>query len=271
MKVQTMRAVELDSITSRPQLIRPRTGLVRIVLPAYNEEESLPILLERLELSLEEAGLVGDVLVVNDGSTDNTARVVRSYVGEFAVRLLDLRPNHGLAGAIKAGLFAAVFDSKPGDVIITMDADNTHTPGLILRMVRMIREGSDVVIASRYQPGSTIRGVSTFRRVLSFGACLLFRLIVRIRGVRDYTCGYRAYRAELLRVAFDRYRDEFIRQSGFSCMAEILLKLKTFDPIISEVPLILRYDMKPSISKMKVWSTINETLTMLLRYLLRGR
>src|SRR3990172_6758280 len=173
MKVQTMRAVELDSITSRPQLIRPRTGLVRIVLPAYNEEESLPILLERLELSLEEAGLVGDVLVVNDGSTDNTARVVRSYVGEFAVRLLDLRPNHGLAGAIKAGLFAAVFDSKPGDVIITMDADNTHTPGLILRMVRMIREGTDVVIASRYQPGSTIRGVSTFRRVLSFGACLL--------------------------------------------------------------------------------------------------
>lgn len=269
MKVDAIRAADSDSISGAAQ-IRPRPGLIRVVLPAYNEEKSLPTLLERLELSFDEAGLTGDVLVVNDGSTDNTGGVVRSYVGQFRVRLLDLQPNRGLAEAIKAGLIAAVFDSKPGDVIITMDADNTHTPGLILRMVRMIREGSDVVIASRYQRGSTIRGVSTFRRTLSFVASILFRVVVRIRGVRDYTCGYRAYRAELLRAAFNRYHDEFIRQTGFGCMAEILLKLKTFDPIISEVPLILRYDMKPSISKMQIGSTIKETLIMLLRYAVRG-
>src|SRR5262245_25396966 len=97
MKVEAMGAVGIESITGRPQFTYPRTGLVRIVLPAYNEEDSLPVLLKRLELSLEETGLIGDVLVVNDGSTDNTAGMVRSYVGQLAVRLLDLQPNRGLA------------------------------------------------------------------------------------------------------------------------------------------------------------------------------
>jgi dolichol-phosphate mannosyltransferase len=238
------------------------------VLPAYNEEASLPTLLERLELAFEEVGLKGEVLVVNDGSTDNTVDAVQSYIGRLSLRLLDLQPNRGLAEAIKTGLFAAVSECQPGDIVITMDADNSHTPGLILRMVRLIREGSDMVIASRYQPGSRTRGVPMLRRLLSWGASILFRLTVRIPGVRDYTCGYRAYRSELLQSAFDRYHDEFIRQTGFSCMAEILLKLKTFNPIIREVPLILRYDMKASSSKMKVFQTVNETLKMLFRHLI---
>lgn len=243
-----------------------RTGWARVVLPAYNEEQTLPVLLMRLDRAFAEEGLPGDVLVVNDGSTDGTADAVRSYGGTLPVRLLDLQPNRGLAEAIKAGLLEALKTADDDDIIVTMDADNSHTPGLILRMVRMIREGSDVVIASRYQAGARIRGVSAFRQLLSLGASLLFRLVARVPGVRDYTCGYRAYRAEVLRNAFDHYHDQLIRQTGFGCMAEILLKLKALDPIIHEVPLILRYDLKHSTSKMKVWRTVRETLLMLLRY-----
>jgi dolichol-phosphate mannosyltransferase len=150
-----------------------------------------------------------------------------------------------------------------------MDADNSHTPGLILRMVQRIREGSDIVIASRYQPGARIRGVSQFRQILSLGASVLFRLVARVPGVRDYTCGYRAYRAEVLQIAFELYHEQFIRQTGFGCMAEILLRLKPMSPIIHEVPLILRYDLKYSTSKMQIWRTTRETLLMLLRYGLR--
>ncbi len=253
----------------KPQTLRTRAGIIRVVLPAYNEEKALPALLNRLEQSFEEAGLKGEVLVVNDGSTDATAQVVRDYATFLPVRLLDLQPNRGLAGAIKAGLFATVSECNPGDIILTMDADNTHTPGLILRMVQMIREGNDIVIASRYQSGSRILGVSTFRKFLSYGASVLFRLIARMPGVRDYTCGYRAYRAELLQVAVDRWHDEFIQQTGFSCMVEILLKLKALDPIVNEVPLILRYDLKPSASQMNIWRTIKETLMLSLRYSLK--
>jgi dolichol-phosphate mannosyltransferase len=78
---------------------------------------------------------------------------------------------------------------------------------------------------------------------LSWGAGKLFRVCYPIHGVRDYTCGYRAYRAGFLRRAFenDKY---FIDQPGFSCMIDILLKLDRLGAIMTEVPLVLRYDLK---------------------------
>jgi dolichol-phosphate mannosyltransferase len=242
---------------------------LRVVLPAYNEERTLPLLLERLDQAFDEFGLEGDVLVVNDGSTDGTAELASDFRGRLSVRLLDLQPNRGLAEAIRAGLLAAVEEAEDDDIIVTMDADNSHAPGLMPRMVQMIREGSDVVIASRYQPGARLRGVSPVRQILSLGASLLFRLVARVPGVRDYTCGYRAYRAGVLRMAFEQYEGQFIRQTGFGCMAEILLRLKPLSPIIHEVPLILRYDLKDSASKMDVWRTVRESLLMLIRYSLR--
>jgi dolichol-phosphate mannosyltransferase len=240
---------------------------IKVVLPAYNEELALPPLLKRLDSAYEEFGLNMEILVVNDGSTDKTSEVARNFKGNIKVEVLDLNPNRGLAGAIKAGLFEAVNDCKSDDdIIIVMDADNTHTPGLIMRMVRLITEGCDVVIASRYQPGSRVIGLTPFRRLLSDGASWLFRIVVGIRGVRDYTCGYRAYRVEVLKKAFQHYKENFIRQSGFGCMIEILLRINKFDPIIQEVPLILRYDFKEGHSKMKVWKTIKQTLKLLLNY-----
>jgi len=265
-RVRVTPMFQPESIGHSGQSVRQRAGIIRVILPAYNEREGLPALLKRLDVAFEEGSLTGDVLVVNDGSTDDTVSVVRNYTGQLTVRLLDLQPNRGLAEALKNGLLTSVAECEAGDIIITMDADNTHTPGLILRMVRMIREGSDVVIASRYQPGSRVRGVSRLRKFLSFGASVLFRILVRIPGARDYTSGYRAYRAELIQSAFDLYRDELIHQTGFACMAELLVKLKTFDPIIHEVPVILRYDMKSGASKMRVWHTVGETLSMLFRH-----
>lgn len=267
------RAAAVEFITAGQPVVaagrRRGAERVRVVLPAYNEEQALPVLLRRLDGAFEEMGLWGDVLVVNDGSTDGTAQAASQFSGSLTVRLLNLQANRGLAEAIRVGLFTAVQEAQDDDVIITMDADNSHTPGLILRMVRLIREGSDIVIASRYQPGARIRGVSPLRQSLSLGASVLFRLVARVPGVRDYTCGYRAYRAEVLRLAFERYHEQFIRQTGFGCMAEILLRLKAVSPIIHEVPLILRYDLKQGSSKMKVGRTVREMLAMLVRYRLR--
>lgn len=240
---------------------------IHIVLPAYNEEASLPQLLNRLDFALQDSNLFGEIIVVNDGSTDTTAEIARSFRGNTKVKLIDQQPNRGLAETIKNGLFTTLDACESDeDIIIVMDADNSHSPGLMFRMVNLIKEGCDIVIASRYQRGARIRGLSRFRRVLSYGASILFRVLVRIPQVKDYTCGYRAYKVGLLKKAVAHYQDNFIKQTGFACMIEILLRVQKFDPIIDEVPLILRYDYKESSSKMKITRTIKQTLSMLFRY-----
>ncbi|MBU1127245.1 glycosyltransferase family 2 protein, partial [Patescibacteria group bacterium] len=230
--------------------------MIFIVLPAYNEEETIGPLCQRLKQVMKEDKLSYRVLVVNDGSKDNTAKIVARFRKKMPLEIIDHRKNLGLSEAIKSGLINASKKAKSGDVIVTMDSDNTHTPGLILRMIRMIREGSDVVIASRYQHDSRIRGVPFFRQIISFGASFLFRVFFPIKGVRDYTCGYRAYKATVLKQALRHYGEKFFDQPGFSVMVDILLKMRKLDIIATEAPLILRYDLKHSTSKMNIGKTI---------------
>ena len=132
-------------------------------------------------------------------------------------------------------------------------------------MVQMVREGHDVVIASRYRPGARVVGVSLPRRFTSYGASWLFRILFPTPGVRDYTCGFRAYRGQVLTSAVSRYGSRFVEAQGFQCMVDILLKLRKLDVIFGEVPMILRYDLKLGSSKMRVARTIWQTLSLLLK------
>jgi dolichol-phosphate mannosyltransferase len=234
--------------------------MVIIALPAYNEEKTLPPLLAAIEDAMAENRIDYRVIVVNDGSKDGTAAAVDAAASRIPVERIDHPENRGLGATIRTGLIAALEGADERDIIVTMDSDNTHTPGLIARMVRGVREGNDVVIASRFQPGARVKGVPFYRRVLSRGASVLFRTLFPTPNVRDFTCGFRAYRAGVLKQAFDTYGEEFVAQSGFSCMVDILLKLRGLDAIMTEVPLILRYDLKFGVSKMLVVKTIKETL-----------
>jgi len=126
-----------------------------------------------------------------------------------------------------------------------------------------MREGYDVVIASRYQKGARVYGLSWYREFLSLGAAYIFRIFMPTKGVRDFTCGYRAYRAIVIKNAFRKFGDKFIDQQGFQAMVDIILRLRTMDVIFGEVPFILRYDMKQGASKMNVKSTIIKTLKLI--------
>ena len=106
-------------------------------------------------------------------------------------------------------------------------------------------------------------GVSIYRRIASRGGSILVRVLFPTKNVRDFTCGYLAYRAGVIKQAFEIYAEQFVAESGFSCMIDILLKLRRLDAIMSEVPLILLYDLKYSVSKMMVVCTIVDTLKLL--------
>jgi len=243
---------------------RKQTKVI-IVLPAYNEERNIGGLLDRMIDALEDEQLLYEVIIVDDGSSDRTSGVIERYHEHLPVTLYRHEVNQGLGATIRDGLYLASKAAGDNDIVITMDADETHTPGLILRMVRMVREGCDVVIASRYQPGARVVGVSLFRRFLSFGASMLFRIFFATSGVRDFTCGYRAYRGSVLHQAIATYGDQFVEASGFQCMVDILLKLRQLDVVFGEVPLILRYDLKQGRSKMLIVRTIRDSLDLLVR------
>jgi dolichol-phosphate mannosyltransferase len=237
-----------------------------MALPAYNEEESLPELLERIGEAFADSDLPYEVVIVDDGSADDTARIASQMSFQMPIHLVRHERNQGLGVTLRDGLREAVDRAGERDIIVTMDADNTHPPGLIARMVQMIHEGCDVVIASRFQPGARVVGVPWERHFLSIGARALFTLLFPTRGVRDYTSGYRAYRASVIRQAFAEHGDNFVGETGFSCMADVLLKLRKQGVLFGEAPLRLRYDQKGGASKMRVLRTIGLTLKMLLRH-----
>ena len=255
-----------SSVSFDPQnAIRFRPAKVFLALPAFNEEEALPELLERIGEAFADSGQPYEVIIVDDGSQDDTARIAAQMSFQMPVHLVQHEVNQGLGITLRDGLKEAVDRAGERDIIITMDADNTHPPGLIYRMVRLIHEGCDVVIASRFQPGARVVGVPIERHFLSVGARALFTIMFPTRGVRDYTSGFRAYRAGVVRDAFEEYGDDFIGETGFSCMADVLLKLRRQGCLFGEAPLRLRYDQKGGVSKMKVFNTIWLTLKMLFR------
>jgi dolichol-phosphate mannosyltransferase len=237
---------------------------VWIVLPAFNESPNLAALFDGLRALGDEAyGLQPHVILVDDGSTDDTADVAVNVAGSLPVDVIRNPRNLGLAETFTRGMAAAAERARPGDVVVCMDADNSHVPGQILRMVREIREGRDVVIASRYRPGSVVRGVPRSRRILSRGMSWLFRAALPIEGVRDYSCGYRAYRAEVLQRALAMQASSPVPGNGFACMVAMLIHLRRANAIFGEVPLVLRYDLKQGASKMNVARTIKDTLAVL--------
>lgn len=234
-----------------------------IVLPAYNEAASLPPLLATIATFTADAGHDAEVIVVDDGSTDGTSEAATSHPAQLAVRVLRNERNLGLGETFKRGILLAIEGTSPDDIVVSMDADGTHPAEIVPRMVELIRDGHDAIIASRFQQGSQIHGVPLHRRILSRGMSLLFRAVLPIPGVRDYSCGYRAYAAGALMRARDQFGPALFDKRGFVCMVDLLVKLDEMNASIAETPMTLRYDRKRGRSKMPVGRTVGDTLALL--------
>ena len=125
---------------------------IHIFLPSYNEELNLPRLLSRIDSFAQQVPYWDvKVLVINDGSKDNTPSVTQNFQTKIEKEVVNLQPNRGLAGAMREGFNNALVGLSDNDVIVALDADDSHNPFLIERMIKQLNEGSDVVIASRYQ------------------------------------------------------------------------------------------------------------------------
>jgi dolichol-phosphate mannosyltransferase len=168
-------------------------GKVVAIIPTYDERDNLELIAARVRSAVPDA----DILVVDDNSPDGT--------GEIADKLAAADPQiHALHRASKAGLGAAYLAGfawaleRGYDVLVEMDADGSHDPQDLPKMLAALSDGADLAIGSRYVPGGTVVNWPKSREALSRGANVYVRLMLRI-SVHDATAGYRAYRASTLR------------------------------------------------------------------------
>ncbi len=223
-----------------------------VLLPAYNEEASLPALLPKLGTELAKNPGGYRIIVCDDGSRDRTAVVLADFARLQPIEVLTHKINRGLGETVRDLFERAAELAKHGDYIIRLDCDDTHEPQFIGAMLAKIDEGYDVVTASRFQPGGGQMGVSGYRAFISRCANLFMKVFFPIPGMQEYSCGFRAYRAELVQRAIGFYGNNFIQLKGlgFTCTLEKLVKLNLLGARFAEVPFTLRYDQKQSVSKM---------------------
>lgn len=239
--------------------------MIRLIIPCYNEAENLPTLAAEIARVLAQEPY--RLYTVNDGSTDRTGAVLAELALRFPVTILDHGVNRGVAAAFRTGFTTVIRDATEEDVVILMEGDGTSTPTLLPELVARIRGGADVVIASRYTRGGGYRNFPLKRLLLSRGANAIFRVAFPLRGVRDYTIFYRAYRVPPLRAAMAAHGDRFIESDTFLANAEILVKLRPFVRRVEEVPLLYDYGQKKGKSGMKVGKNLRSYLAFLIRNL----
>jgi dolichyl-phosphate beta-glucosyltransferase len=162
-----------------------------VVIPAYNEEERLKRHIPAIRSYL--TGKSYEIIVVNDGSKDGTARVAQ----EFGVRLIDLQPNRGKGGAVKAGVLAA-----RGWYVLFTDADQSTPINEVEKLLAKLDAGYDMAIGSRAMPGAEVEQPQVWYRAL---AGKLFGVGTRtfcIRGIHDTQCGFKAMKREVAQRIF---------------------------------------------------------------------
>jgi dolichol-phosphate mannosyltransferase len=197
-----------------------------VIIPTYNESESLPVLVQRLRAAVPTA----DVLIADDNSPDGTGAIADEMADtDSAVHVLHRPGKAGLGAAYLAGFAWGL--ERGYEVIVEMDADGSHRPEELPRLLAQMPT-ADVVLGSRWVPGGSVVNWPTSRRVLSQGGSLYTRLALGI-PTRDTTGGFRAYRAS----ALQQLDLESVQSNGYCFQIDLLWRSLQRGLRVREVPI----------------------------------
>ncbi len=228
---------------------------VTIVIPCYNEQESLPYLAKTLasvENELNGIGYTSNLLFVDDRSQDNTLGVIDSlFAGRGDVQVVKHDINKGVAGGIMTGIRAA-----RTEIVCSIDCDCTFDPHELVNMIPMLTEGVDLVQASPYHKDGAVQNVPGWRLLLSKGASVLYRRILRTK-IASYTACFRVLRRSAM-------IDIEPQETGFHGVPEMLGLLDLKGGKIVEYPTVLAVRLF-GVSKMKTLKTIGGTVKLMSR------
>lgn len=201
---------------------------ISIVIPSYNEEQRLPSTLDSVYQHLKVSGKSFEIIIVDDGSIDRTAEVVRNYAaGTSEVRLLSHAPNRGKGYAVRAGMLSA-----QGETILINDADGSSPIAELTKLEEAINKGADIAIGSRAKPSTTtvVHGLP-HRKFMGN----TFNLIVQsllLPGIYDTQCGFKLYRRKVARDVFS-----VTRLDGYGFDVESLYVARVHGYKVDEIPI----------------------------------
>jgi len=221
------------------------TSTVSVVIPAYNEEENIGNILLRTNATLETIGVPYEIIVVDDGSVDETKLMAMQY----KATVLSNGTNRGKGYALKTGI-----QSANGNILVTMDADGSHRPEEIPKLIVPLLNGADAVFGSRF---TGKRGQDSTKKLHIFGNNLFNLLIALLSGkhVTDSQTGFRAYKKKII-------KEIEITSTGYEVETELTVKSLKNGYIIHEEPITFekRKDgsshVNPLFDGIKIFKTI---------------
>lgn len=242
--------------------------MIIAIFPCYNEAETLRLALESLISELEKQGEEFRIIVVDDGSTDDSQKIYSEFVqkNKDKFELIRFEQNRGVGEVFKAGFAKAIEIAKEDDdAIIIVEADGTNELELISCMRDQIRKGADIVIASRYLKSSVVTGMPIHRRILS--SLLNFYLRIRFKelaNIHDFSYFFKAISAGAVKRALERHGKRFIISKGFPASTELTIKILALSTKSVELPTRYFYQSRGK-SKLKIWTTIREYISLVKR------
>ena len=207
--------------------------VVWVVLPTYDEVENLGVVVSRLRGELASAGVSRHlILIVDDASPDGTGVLADRLAAEHRdVAVLHRPVKRGIGAAYAAGFDHAL--RHGAELVVQMDADLSHDPADVPRLIAACRDGADVAVGSRYVAGGGIAGWSAGRRALSrFGSWYARRALCV--GVRDLTGGFKCFTAPALR----RVPHGSIRARGYAFQVEMTYRAIVAGLTVVEIPIV---------------------------------
>ncbi|MFQ5595887.1 MAG: dolichyl-phosphate beta-glucosyltransferase [Anaerolineae bacterium] len=240
----------------------PDHPFLTIVIPAYNEARRLPATLERILAYLDQQDYPAQVIVVDDGSTDDTAAVARRY-DELHRRIEVIEnPHQGKGATVRRGMLAA-----GGDIVLFSDADLSTPIEELERLLTWFDKGYDVVIGSREGAGARRYDEPFYRHLMG----RVFNTVVQmltVRGIQDTQCGFKAFRREVARDLFTRmrlYSDNDTPVVGAMVTAfdvEILYLAQRLGYRVREVPVEWHYSNETKVNPLRdSWRNFRDVLT----------
>jgi dolichol-phosphate mannosyltransferase len=237
------------------------------LIPVFNESANL----ERLSGNLRNVLINEDkyYLFIDDHSSDDTVSKLMSLFSPKSSLVITKEKNTGPGDSFNRGFEWILEHSHDDqDVIVTLEADNTSDITILPEMIGFLSQNYNLVLASVYAEGGGFDKSSLLRRIISFIANKMLRLLFNTK-ILTLSSFYRVYKITLVRDIRKNF-NHIISENGFVCMFEILLKAIRLDAAVKEVPMVLNSRNRADKSKMKVLKTMFQYVRYILKLIFKG-